>query len=98
MRAARRVVELGRAARASAGVKTRMPLPKLIEGFEAAGRERGARDGRCGLGDIVREGLKGKELEVRNQAEGGVRETDTPDLRVRGPKLGKDLPRIRQAL
>src|SRR5437667_65797 len=30
MRAARRVVELGRAARASAGVKTRMPLPELV--------------------------------------------------------------------
>ena len=98
MRAARRVVELGRAARASAGVKTRMPLPKLIVVFDAADRDRGALDERSELADIVKDELNVKELEVRDQAEGLVRETVKPDLRVLGPKLGKDLPRIRQAL
>src|SRR5437016_1327668 len=42
MRAAMRVVALGRAARSSAGVKTRMPLPKLIVVFDANDRDRGA--------------------------------------------------------
>jgi isoleucyl-tRNA synthetase len=44
MRAARRVVELGRAARSSAGVKTRTPLPKLIVVFDGNDRDHGALD------------------------------------------------------
>ncbi|HEV8468438.1 MAG TPA: isoleucine--tRNA ligase [Candidatus Limnocylindria bacterium] len=98
MRAARRVVELGRAARASAGVKTRMPLPKLIVVFDAADRDRGALDERSELAEIVKDELNVKALEIRDQAEGLVKETVKPDLKVLGPKLGKDLPRIRQAL
>ncbi|MGH2491648.1 MAG: DUF5915 domain-containing protein, partial [Candidatus Limnocylindria bacterium] len=33
-----------------------------------------------------------------DQAEGLVRETVKPELKALGPKLGKDLPRVRQAL
>ncbi|HEV8535189.1 MAG TPA: isoleucine--tRNA ligase [Candidatus Limnocylindria bacterium] len=98
MRAARRVVELGRAARASAGVKTRMPLPRLIVVFDASDHDHGALDGRSELADIVKDELNVKALEVRDRAEGLVKETVKPDLKVLGPKLGKDLPRIRQAL
>src|SRR6266513_1737545 len=98
MRAARRVVELGRAARASAGVKTRMPLPKLIVVFDANDRDRGALDSDSDLAEIVKDELNVKAIEVRDAAEGLVRETVKPDLKVLGPKLGKDLPRIRQAL
>jgi isoleucyl-tRNA synthetase len=98
MRAARRVVELGRAARSSAGVKTRTPLPKLIVVFDANDRDRGALDGDSELGEIVKDELNVKMLEVRDAAEGLVRETVKPDLKVLGPKLGKDLPRVRQAL
>jgi isoleucyl-tRNA synthetase len=39
-----------------------------------------------------------KALDVRDAAEGLVKETVKPDLKVLGPKLGKDLPRVRQAL
>ena len=98
MRAARRVVELGRAARSAAGVKTRMPLPKLIVVFDANDRDRGALDGAAELAEIVKDELNVKGLEVRDAAEGLVRETVKPDLKVLGPKLGKDLPRVRQAL
>ena len=98
MRAARRVVELGRAARASAGVKTRTPLPKLIVVFDANDRDRGALDGSSDLAEIVKDELNVKAVELRDAAEGLVKETVKPDLKVLGPKLGKDLPRVRQAL
>ena len=98
MRAARRVVELGRAARASAGVKTRTPLPKLIVVFDANDRDRGALDGTSELADIVKDELNVKAIEIRDAAEGLVKETVKPDLKVLGPKLGKELPRVRQAL
>ena len=98
MRAARRVVELGRAARSSAGVKTRTPLPKLIVVFDANDRDRGALAGDSELGEIVKDELNVKALEIRDAAEGLVKETVKPDLKVLGPKLGKDLPRVRQAL
>jgi isoleucyl-tRNA synthetase len=98
MRAARRVVELGRAARSSAGVKTRMPLPKLIVVFDANDRDRGALDTDSELAEIVKDELNVKAIEIRDEAEGLVRETVKPDLKVLGPKLGKDLPRVRQAL
>jgi isoleucyl-tRNA synthetase len=98
MRAARRVVELGRAARSSAGVKTRMPLPKLIVVFDANDRDRGALESDSELVEIVRDELNVKAIEIRDAAEGLVKETVKPDLKVLGPKLGKDLPRVRQAL
>src|SRR5256884_8070724 len=98
MRAARRVVELGRAARSAAGVKTRMPLPKLIVVFDANDRDHGALDSDSGLAEIVKDELNVKAIEIRDEAEGLVKETVKPDLKVLGPKLGKDLPRVRQAL
>src|SRR5437867_11940878 len=98
MRAARRVVELGRAARSSAGVKTRTPLPKLIVVFDSNDRDRGALDGAPELAEIVKDELNVKAVEIRDVAEGLVKETVKPDLKVLGPKLGRDLPRVRQAL
>ena len=98
MRAARRVVELGRAARSAAAVKTRTPLPRLIVVFDANDRDRGALDNASELADIVKDELNVKSIEIRDAAEGLVKETVKPDLRVLGPKLGKDLPRVRQAL
>ena len=98
MRAARRVVELGRAARSAAGVKTRTPLPKLIVVFDANDRDHGALDGASELAEIVKDELNVKAIEIRDEAEGLVKVTVKPDLKVLGPKLGKDLPRVRQAL
>src|SRR5438309_1903337 len=98
MRAVRRVVGVVRDAGAAAGRKTRLPLPKLIVVFDAGDRDRGALDASSELAEIVKDELNVKTLEIRAQAEGLVKETVKPDLKVLGPKLGKDLPRIRQAL
>src|SRR5439155_630466 len=83
----------GRAARSSAGVKTRMPLPKLIVVFDANDRDRGALESAGELAEVVKDELNVKAIEVREQAEGLVREVVKPDLKVLGPKLGKGRPR-----
>jgi len=98
MRAARRVVELGRAARSQAKTKVRTPLPKLVAVFDAGDRDRGALDKQDELAAIVKDELNVKALEVRDRAEGLVREIVKPELKTLGPRLGKDLPRVRAAL
>ena len=98
MRAAMRVVALGRSARAAAGVKTRTPLPKLIAVFHQADRDRGALDGQDELAAIICDELNVKAFEVRDRADGLVREIVKPELKSLGPRLGKDLPRVRAAL
>ena len=98
MRAAIRVVALGRAARSAAGVKTRTPLPKLIAVFDANDRDHGALDGQDDLATVICDELNVKAFEVRDRAEGLVREVVKPELKALGPKLGKDLPRVRAAL
>ena len=98
MRAAMRVVALGRAARSAAGVKTRTPLPKLIAVFDATDRDHGALDGQNELAAMICDELNVKAFEVRDRAEGLVREIVKPELKSLGPKLGKDLPRVRAAL
>lgn len=98
MRAARRVVELGRAARSQAKTKVRTPLPKLVAVFDEGDRDRGALRGDDDLAAIVRDELNVKTLEVRDQAKGLVREVVKPELKSLGPRLGKDLPRVRAAL
>jgi isoleucyl-tRNA synthetase len=98
MRAAMRVVSLGRTARSAAKTKVRTPLAKLIAVFDPNDRDRGALEGQDELAAIIRDELNVKEFEVREDAEGLVRETVKPELKALGPKLGKDLPRVRQAL
>ncbi len=93
MAAARRVVEMGRAARNAAAVKTRQPLAEVVVALpEAEGRavER--------LRDVLRDELNVKELRV--VADGGelVAYTVKPNLRLLGPKLGKRLGALQAAL
>jgi isoleucyl-tRNA synthetase len=98
MRAAMRVVTLGRTARSAAKTKVRTPLAKLIAVFDPSDRDRGALEGQDELATIIRDELNVKAFEVREDAKGLVRETVKPELKALGPKLGKDLPRVRQAL
>ncbi|HEV2251177.1 MAG TPA: isoleucine--tRNA ligase [Candidatus Limnocylindria bacterium] len=98
MRAAMRVVALGRAARSAAGVKTRTPLPKLIAVFDATDHDHGVLDGQADLAAMICDELNVKSFEVRDRAEGLVREIVKPELKALGPRLGKDLPRVRGAL
>jgi isoleucyl-tRNA synthetase len=83
----RRVVELGRQARATSGVKLRQPLRVLV--VEGARRATGHAD------EIA------DELRVREVSFGHVDASELrvkPNLRVLGPKLGKELGVVRSAL
>ena len=93
MAAARRVVEMGRAARNAAAVKTRQPLAEVVVALPDA--ERAAVEG---LRDVVLDELNVKEL--RFVGDGGelVSYTVKPNLRLLGPKLGKQLGAVQAAL
>jgi isoleucyl-tRNA synthetase len=83
----RRVVELGRQARSGVGIKHRQPLRRLV--VQGAGRARGHAD------EI------GEELRVKEVEWGEVEATELtvkPHLPVLGPRLGKELPAVREAL
>ena len=83
----RRVVELGRQARATSGLKLRQPLRRLVvEG--AAPAEAHA--------DEIRGELRVKEVEFGEVEASELRVK--PNLPVLGPKLGKELGAVRAAL
>jgi isoleucyl-tRNA synthetase len=83
---ARQIVDLGRVARSSSGVKLRQPLARLVvEGTSPADD----------LVAIVRDELRVKDVSLGHvEAELVVK----PNLPVLGPKLGKDLGAVRSAL
>ena len=82
----RRVVELGRQARSHAGLKLRQPLRRMaVQGSSVVDV------------DEIKDELRVKEVEFGPTGE-HVEMTVKPNLPVVGPKLGKDLPRVREAL
>jgi isoleucyl-tRNA synthetase len=83
----RTVVELGRQARSTSGLKLRQPLARMI----VAGAPLAAAHAEE-IGDELR--IKAVELGVVEASELKVK----PNLPVLGPKLGKDLPAVRTAL
>ncbi len=93
MAAARRVVEMGRAARNAAGVKTRQPLAEVVVALPPD--ERAAVEG---LRDIVLDELNAKRLRVVGDAGELVAYTVKPNLRLLGPRLGKQLGALQAAL
>jgi isoleucyl-tRNA synthetase len=83
----RRVVELGRQARATSGLKLRQPLRRLVvEGAPLAERH----------ADEIRDELRVKEVEFAPVEASELR--IKPNLPVLGPKLGKELGAVRAAL
>jgi isoleucyl-tRNA synthetase len=83
----REVVELGRQARAEAGVKLRQPLRSLrVFGSTAAN----------GHFDELMDELRVREVELLDEAP--LRFSYKPNLPVLGPRLGGDLPAVRSAL
>jgi isoleucyl-tRNA synthetase len=83
----RRVVELGRQARATSGLKLRQPLRRLVvEGAPLAEKHT----------DEIREELRVKDVEFGPVEASELRVK--PNLPVLGPKLGKELGAIRAAL
>jgi isoleucyl-tRNA synthetase len=87
MEAARRAIELGRAARAQAGVKTRQPLRKAV--IVAHGTE--AQD-IGSMADLVRSELNVKELEFVSEEADLVSYEVKPNYRALGPRFGKLMP------
>ena len=83
----RRVVELGRQARATSGLKLRQPLRRfVVEGAPLAERH----------ADEIREELRVKEVEFGPVDASELRVK--PNLPLLGPKLGKELGAVRAAL
>jgi len=93
MAAARRVVEMGRAARNAAAVKTRQPLAEVVVALPAAEREAVER-----LRDVVLDELNVKDLRFAGDGGELVAYTVKPNLPVLGPRLGKQLGQVREAL
>jgi isoleucyl-tRNA synthetase len=93
MEAVRRTVELGRAARAQAGVKVRQPLRKAV--IVAKGAER---DAIQRLAELVAAELNVKDVEfVAEQAE-LVRYEVRPNYRSLGPRFGRHMPQVAAAV
>ena len=92
----RDVSSLGRAARAAEKLKVRQPLSKveviLADAFpaDAAWLEAHA--------DLVCDELNVKQFEICREPDRYITRTILPDLKKLGPRLGKDLPKARDAI
>ena len=93
MAAARRVVEMGRAARNAAAVKTRQPLAEVVVALPEAERAAVER-----LRDVVLDELNAKVLRFAGDGGELVSYMVKPNLPVLGPRLGKQLGQVREAL
>jgi isoleucyl-tRNA synthetase len=96
MAVVRDVASLGRAARAAEKLKVRQPLSK-VEVILADPRT----DDAAWLeahADLVCDELNVKQFEVCGEPDRYITRSVLPDLKKLGPKLGKDLPRARDAL
>ena len=93
MAAARRVVEMGRAARNAAAVKTRQPLAEVVVALPEAERAAVER-----LEEVVLDELNAKRLRFAGDGSELVSYTVKPNLPVLGPRLGKRLGEVREAL
>src|SRR5918994_331468 len=93
MAAARRAVELGRAARAQAGVKVRQPLRKAV--IVATDREREQIER---LAELVASELNVKAIEFVAEESELVRYEVKPNYRSLGPRFGKLMPQAAAAV
>jgi isoleucyl-tRNA synthetase len=92
----RDVASLGRAARAAEKLKVRQPLAK-VEVILAAADERHAAWLEAHA-DLVCDELNVKQFELCRDPDRYITRSVQPDLKRLGPKLGKDLPKARDAL
>ncbi|NLV72681.1 MAG: isoleucine--tRNA ligase [Actinobacteria bacterium] len=93
MGVARQVVNLGRAARNSAQIKTRQPVAKVVVACKE--RERTAVES---LAAVVAEELNVKEIEHVSSASELVSYVIKPNYRTLGPKFGKNMPAVAAAV
>jgi isoleucyl-tRNA synthetase len=85
MQLARKIVELGRAARNKAKIKNRQPLKKMLVQLKSAKDE----ELLLTLSDIIKEELNIKEIEYTSVAEEYFTYTVKPRFDLLGPKYGK---------
>jgi isoleucyl-tRNA synthetase len=93
MEAARRAVELGRAARAQAKAKMRQPLAKAV--IVATEAERQTIEG---LADVVRAELNVRDLEFVTEEGELASWAVKANFRALGPRFGKDMPQAKVAI
>jgi isoleucyl-tRNA synthetase len=89
MGVARKVVNLGRAARAASQLKTRQPLAVAVVACNE--RERSAIES---LADVVKEEINVKALEYVDSAVELVSHEVKPNYRTLGPRFGKVMPEV----
>ena len=89
MAIARQVVNLGRAARNAAQIKTRQPIEVAVVACRA--RERAAVES---LASVVAEELNVKAIEYVESAGELVSYVVKPNYRTLGPKFGKNMPAV----
>jgi isoleucyl-tRNA synthetase len=89
---ARRIASLGLSARGSANIKVRQPLARALAHVGQAANLSPE------LTAIVVDELNVKKLEFAAEAGELVTYKVLPNLKLLGPKLGKDLPAVRQAI
>ncbi len=87
-------VDLARSARAKSGLKTRIPLPELLVTAPSAE----AREGLEHFAGELADELNVKQVRVIEPDETLLSYRIKPNLPKLGPKYGRDLPRVRQAL
>ena len=87
------IVQLGRAARSLSNIKTRQPLPEMLIALPY---------GAAGVGDdyvaIIRDELNVKNVRFVDDAAGYTSVKIKPQLRTLGPRYGKLVPKITEAL
>lgn len=94
MNVVREIASLGRAARGGAKLKVRQPLAKV----EVVLADPTQQDWLCQHDALIREELNVKQVEYTQHAEQYIDYTILPDLKKLGPKIGKRLPLLKQAL
>jgi isoleucyl-tRNA synthetase len=83
----REVAELGRRARDAAGLKLRQPLRRVVVAGSKAAQH---------WADEIRDELRVKEVAFEERPD--VRASYKPNLPLLGPRLGQELPAVREAL
>lgn len=94
MNLVREIVSLGRSARMGAKLKVRQPLAK-VEVVLVHAQHQAWLEAHAGL---IREELNVKHVEFIPRADQYITYTVLPDLKRLGPRLGKRLPALKQAL
>ena len=97
MAVVRDIASLGRAARASAKLKVRQPLAK-VEVILADGADAADTAWLASHAGIVCDELNVKACEICRDPQRYIDRSVQPDLKKLGPRLGKNLPKVRQAM